>query len=361
MCRQQLQFYFNFTTFQTVVNKPSLEVHLGIGPNALSLWVAQEKNREGPKTLWRVRLFDRSTNANSKNFDSNLCSKNTEFHQWYWRWSARLLLFGFWLSTQDEGIMVNVMIYSEGPSTRPKHVNIPSANVRIFPEFEKPTNAQRCQNKLRLVSDVLCLFVFIVPSFDLSWMPVEEEKGHLIVELLSPNVNMKRAATQAFRQESEEVFKRRYHPKCAVKCECFFTDAFILDVEVKLQQNLVSAEHFRLLRPGQLSNCTSTPTHRVNTHHWQTASTLNCAERRVIEMSFNLASCWLNWDFNRTHYNLSDSSTRRLWASCTVSIQEELISPPPSPGGKEEQIKGQKDCAAERNKRCGIAINLTIR
>lgn len=77
-------------------------------------------------------------------------------------------------------------------------------------------------------------------------------------------------------------------------------------------------------------------------------------------MSFNLASCWLNWDFNRTHYNLSDSSTRRLWASCTVSIQEELIFLPPLQT-KEEQIKGQKDCAAERNKRCGIAINLTIR
>lgn len=171
--------------------------------------------------------------------------------------------------------MVHVMIYSEGPSTRPRHVNIPSANVRIFPEFEQPTNAQRCQNKLRLMFDMPCFFVFIVPSFDLSWMPVEEEKGHFIVELLSPSVNMKRAATQAFRQESEEVFKRRYYPKCAVKCECFFRDAFILDVEVKLQQNLVSAEHFRLLRPRQLSNCTSTPTHTVNTHHWQTASALN--------------------------------------------------------------------------------------
>lgn len=72
---------------------------------------------------------------------------------------------------------------------------------------------------------------------------MEEEKGHLTVELLSPSVNMKRAATQAFRQESEEVFKRRYYPECAVRCECFFTGAFILDVEVKLQQNLVSAEH----------------------------------------------------------------------------------------------------------------------
>lgn len=135
------------------------------------------------------------------------------------------------------------MIYSEGPSTRPKHVNIPSANVRIFPEFEKPTNAQRCQNKLRLMSDVLRLFVFFVPSFDLSWMPVEEENGHLIVELLSPSVNTKRAATQAIQQESEEVSKRRRYPKRAVKCGCFFTDASILDVEVKLQQNLVSAEH----------------------------------------------------------------------------------------------------------------------
>lgn len=67
--------------------------------------------------------------------------------------------------------------------------------------------------------------------------------GKRAFELLSPSVNMKRAATQAFRQESEEVFKRRYYPNCAVRCECFFTDAFTLDVEVKLQQNLVSAEH----------------------------------------------------------------------------------------------------------------------
>lgn len=77
-------------------------------------------------------------------------------------------------------------------------------------------------------------------------------------------------------------------------------------------------------------------------------------------MSFNLASCWLNWDFNRTHYNLSDSSTRRLWASC-LDLDPGRIDFFPPLQTKEEQIKGQKDCAAERNKRCGIAINLTIR
>lgn len=79
-------------------------------------------------------------------------------------------------------------------------------------------------------------------------------------------------------------------------------------------------------------------------------------------MSFNLASCWLNWDCNRTHYTLSCkrgslplSLSFSLSLGPSLSVLGELIFP-----NAGEQIKGQNDCVAKRNGRHGIVINLTI-
>lgn len=109
------------------------------------------------------------------------------------------------------------------------------------------------------------------------------EKGHLIVELLSPSVDMKKAAPEAIRQESEEVFKGDIPLNVVESENAFFYRCIYLGWEVILRQHLVSAEHFHLLRPGRMSNCTSTPPHSVNTHHWQTALALNSLSARSLK------------------------------------------------------------------------------
>lgn len=72
-------------------------------------------------------------------------------------------------------------------------------------------------------------------------------------------------------------------------------------------------------------------------------------------MSFNLASCWLNWDCNRTHYTLSCNRSSLALFLPLSRVLGELIFP-----NAGEQIKGQNDCVAKRNGRHGIVINLTI-
>lgn len=83
-------------------------------------------------------------------------------------------------------------------------------------------------------------------------------------------------------------------------------------------------------------------------------------------MSFNLASCWLNWDCNRTHYMLSNSRSSlsfspSRWASLYLSLS--------LPGRidffffskcKGNKSKGREIVLQRENERYGIVINWSI-
>lgn len=146
----------------------------------------------------------------------------------------------------------------------------------------KPTSAHRCQNKLDavlLVSQVLALFVFILQSFDLSWMWVAGRKRafdrQTLVSKCSGAEGSNAGCCCWTRTRTRGSFPKTSSTTCAEKVQMLFSmNAFIKDGRRNSSKKLLCAEHCRSLRAGQLSNCTSTPTRSVNTHHRQTSASV---------------------------------------------------------------------------------------
>lgn len=91
----------------------------------------------------------------------------------------------------------------------------------------------------------------------------------------------------------------------------------------------------------------------ANSHGARRSPNIQCWN---VWISFNLASCWFDWDFSRTHYTLSVS--RRLCV-CSLSRSHCRIDFFFFVHIQEEEIKGGKKQTREKQ-RCGIGINATI-